>query len=112
MLCSLLSTCMPRYFTSFSWGRSTLPIRTVGQLLLRKVNVIYVDLLLFILILNFFAQSSILLMAAWSFIEAHPLGFVASFVAQISTSFSILVPRMWVLHHNFYCIFSCYLPLN
>jgi hypothetical protein len=27
------------------------------------------------------------------------------FVAQISTSFSILVPRMCVLYRNFYCIF-------
>jgi hypothetical protein len=37
---------------------------------------------------------------------------LARFVAQISTSFSILVPRMCVLYHNSYCIFSCYLPLN
>jgi hypothetical protein len=34
------------------------------------------------------------------------------FVAQMSSSFSILVPRMCVLYHNFYCIFSCYLPPN
>jgi hypothetical protein len=32
------------------------------------------------------------------------------FVAQISTSFSILVPHMCVLYHSFYCIFSRYLP--
>jgi hypothetical protein len=32
---SLLSRCMPRYFTSFFWGRSTLPICTVGQVWLR-----------------------------------------------------------------------------
>jgi hypothetical protein len=32
--------------------------------------------------------------------------------AQISTSFSIPVPRMRVLYHNFYCVFSCYLPPN
>jgi hypothetical protein len=37
---------------------------------------------------------------------------LARFVAQISTSFSILVPCMWVLYHNFYCIFSGYLPPN
>jgi hypothetical protein len=37
---------------------------------------------------------------------------LARFVAQISTFFSIPVPRMWVLHHNFYCVISCYLPLN
>jgi hypothetical protein len=34
------------------------------------------------------------------------------FVAQISTAFSIPGPRMWVLHHNFYCVISCYLPLK
>jgi hypothetical protein len=33
-------------------------------------------------------------------------------VAQISTALSIPVPRMWVLHHNFYCVLSGYLPLN
>jgi hypothetical protein len=37
---------------------------------------------------------------------------LARFVAQISTSFSVLVPRMCVLYHNFYCIFSCYFSLN
>jgi hypothetical protein len=37
---------------------------------------------------------------------------LAMFVAQISTSFSILVPRMCVLYRNFYCIFSGYLPPN
>jgi hypothetical protein len=34
------------------------------------------------------------------------------FVAQIYTSFSIPVPRMCVLYHNFYWVFSCYLPPN
>jgi hypothetical protein len=42
---SLLSRCMPRYFTSFFWGRSTLPIYTVGQVQLHRVNVISMDLL-------------------------------------------------------------------
>jgi hypothetical protein len=28
---SLLPRCMPRYFTSFFWGRRTLPISTVEQ---------------------------------------------------------------------------------
>jgi hypothetical protein len=37
---------------------------------------------------------------------------LARFVAQISTSLSILVTRMCVLHHYFYCIFSDYLPPN
>jgi hypothetical protein len=37
---------------------------------------------------------------------------LARFVAQISTSFSILVPHMSVLSHNFHCIYSCYLSLN
>jgi hypothetical protein len=36
----------------------------------------------------------------------------ATFVSQISTSFSILVPRKCVLYHNFYCIFSGHLPPN
>jgi hypothetical protein len=67
---SLLSRCMLRYFTSFFWGRSTLPICTVGQVWLHCVNVICMDLLWFTLILHFFTQSSILLMEAWSFIEA------------------------------------------
>jgi hypothetical protein len=30
------------------------------------------------------------------------------FVAQISISFSILVPCMCIHYDNFYCIFSCY----
>jgi hypothetical protein len=34
------------------------------------------------------------------------------FVAKISTAFSIPVPRMWMLDHNFYCVISRYLPLN
>jgi hypothetical protein len=34
------------------------------------------------------------------------------FLAQISNSFFILVVRMCVLYHNFYCIFPCYLPPN
>jgi hypothetical protein len=40
---------------------------------------------------------------------------LARFVAQISTSVStsfFLIPRMCALYHNFYCIFSGYLPLN
>jgi hypothetical protein len=37
---------------------------------------------------------------------------LARFIALMSTSFSVLVPCMCVLHHNFYCIFSCYLPPN
>jgi hypothetical protein len=35
---NLLSRCMPRFFTSFFWGRSTLPIYTVGQAWLRRVR--------------------------------------------------------------------------
>jgi hypothetical protein len=38
------------------------------------------------------------------------LGLLARFVTRISTSISILVPRMGMLYHNFYCTFSCYLP--
>jgi hypothetical protein len=34
------------------------------------------------------------------------------FVAQISTSFAIQLPRMCVLYYNFYCVFSFYLPPN
>jgi hypothetical protein len=34
------------------------------------------------------------------------------FIAQISTSFSVPLPRMCVLYHNLYCVFSCYLPPN
>jgi hypothetical protein len=45
-------------------------------------------------------------------IGALALGFVGYVLAQISNSFSIPVPRMCMLYHNFYCIFSCYLPLN
>jgi hypothetical protein len=37
---------------------------------------------------------------------------LARFVAQICTSFSILVSRMRMLYHYFYCIFSGYLPPN
>jgi hypothetical protein len=49
-----------------------------------------------------------------SFFALVLMNFVLSvmFVAQISTSFSIPVPRMWVLYHNFYCIFACYLLPN
>jgi hypothetical protein len=36
----------------------------------------------------------------------------ARFVAEISTSFSVLVPRLCVFYHNFYCIFSRYIQLN
>jgi hypothetical protein len=43
---------------------------TVGQVWLYRVNVICMDLLWFILILHFFAQSSTLLMVAWSFSDA------------------------------------------
>jgi hypothetical protein len=64
---SFLSRCMPRYFTSFFWGRSALPIFTVGQVWFRRLNVICVDLPWFILILHFFVQSSIMLLGAWSF---------------------------------------------
>jgi hypothetical protein len=67
---SLLSICMPRQFTSFFWGAETLPICTFRQVWLHMVNVRCVNLLWFILILHFFAQSLILLMVAWSFIEA------------------------------------------
>jgi hypothetical protein len=34
------------------------------------------------------------------------------FVAQISTSFSIPVPGMFVFYHNFYCRLSYFLPQN
>jgi hypothetical protein len=61
---SLLSRCMSRYCTSFSWGRSRLPICIVGQVCLYRVNVICVDFLWFIFILHFFAQLSIVLMVA------------------------------------------------
>jgi hypothetical protein len=40
------------------------------------------------------------------------LGLLVVLIAQISTSFSVTVPRMWVLHHNFYCVISCYHTLN
>jgi hypothetical protein len=36
---------MPRYFLPFFCGRSTLPICTVGQVWLRRENLICVDLL-------------------------------------------------------------------
>jgi hypothetical protein len=36
---SLLWRCMPRYFTSFFWGRSPLSICTIGHIWLRRVNV-------------------------------------------------------------------------
>jgi hypothetical protein len=67
---SLLWRYMLSYFASFFWGISTLLTFTVGLVWLRRVNVICVDLLWFILILHFFAHSSILLIVAWSFIEA------------------------------------------
>jgi hypothetical protein len=74
LMCSvrvnLLSRCMSRYFTWLFWGRATLPICTVRQVWLRRVNIICVDLIWFILTLHFFAQSSILLLVTWSFIEA------------------------------------------
>jgi hypothetical protein len=37
---------------------------------------------------------------------------LVSFVTQIFTSSSILVPRMCVLHHHLYCLFFGYLPPN
>jgi hypothetical protein len=37
---------------------------------------------------------------------------LAKLLTQISTSFVILVPRMCLLYHNFYCTFSCYLLPN
>jgi hypothetical protein len=42
---SLLSGCMPKYFTLFFWGRTTLPICTIGQVSMSRVNVICVDLI-------------------------------------------------------------------
>jgi hypothetical protein len=45
-------------------------------------------------------------------IGAHSFGFVTRLVAQISNSFSILVPRMCVLYHTFYCILFCHFPSN
>jgi hypothetical protein len=42
-------------------------------------------------------------------IGVHGFGLLARFVAYFSTSLSILVSRVCVLYHNFYCIFSCYL---
>jgi hypothetical protein len=39
----------------------------------------------------------------------HGLDLLATSVAYIFTSLSILVPRLCMLYHNFYCIFSCYL---
>jgi hypothetical protein len=50
---SLLSRCTPRYFTLFFWGRSILPICTVGQVWERRVNVFGLDFVLFILIFHF-----------------------------------------------------------
>jgi hypothetical protein len=44
----------------------------------------------------------------FAFVLMH-LVLLVMFVAQISTSFSIPVPRMCVLYRNFYCVFSCYL---
>jgi hypothetical protein len=32
------------------------------------------------------------------------------FLLKISASLSILVSGLYVFYHNFYCIFSCYLP--
>jgi hypothetical protein len=42
-------------------------------------------------------------------IGAHALGSLVMFVAYISTSFAIPVPRMRVFHH---CKIYCYLPQN
>jgi hypothetical protein len=44
-------------------------------------------------------------------IGSHGLGLVARFLQNICT-FSILVSIMGMLYHNFYCSFSCYLPLR
>jgi hypothetical protein len=41
-----------------------------------------------------------------------PLILLATFLAQISVSFCILVPHMCVIYYSFYCIFSCYLPTD
>jgi hypothetical protein len=60
---------MPRYFTSLFWGRLTLPICSVGQIWLRRVNVICEDFLWFTLIPHLFTQSSVSLMLAWCFTE-------------------------------------------
>jgi hypothetical protein len=56
-------------------------------------------------------------MSSQIFFQLLALGFthlivLARFVAQIFTSFSLLLPRMCVLYYNFYCIFSWYIPLN
>jgi hypothetical protein len=37
---------------------------------------------------------------------------LARFVIQISTSLSVLVPRIRVLYRDFYWIFSCYLDVT
>jgi hypothetical protein len=50
---------------------------------LRRINVPCVDLFLFVLILHFFAQSSILLTVAWNLIEAID---GSSCVAKIAVS--------------------------
>jgi hypothetical protein len=44
------------------------------------------------------------------YIDGHAFGLLAKFVAQISTSLSILVTQICMLYHNCYCIFHCYLP--
>jgi hypothetical protein len=82
---------MPKYFTSFFWGRSTFPFCTVGQVWLHEVNVICVDLLWFILILHFFAQSLILLVVAWSFIEAVPGSSCMAKIAVSSAKAAVVV---------------------
>jgi hypothetical protein len=50
-----------------------------------------VDLLSFILILHFFAQSSILLMVAWSFIEAIAGSSCVANVAVSSAKVAVVV---------------------
>jgi hypothetical protein len=88
---SLLSRCMPRYFTSFFWGRSTLPICTVRQVWLLRVNVICVNLLWFILVLHFFGQSLIILMVAWSFIKAIAGSSCVAKIAVSSAKLAVVV---------------------
>jgi hypothetical protein len=88
---NLLSKCMARYFTSFLWGRSTLPICTVGQVWLCVVNIICVDLLSFILTVYYFPQLLILLMVPWSFIEAITGSSCVTSIAVSSAKVALVV---------------------
>jgi hypothetical protein len=45
-------------------------------------------------------------------IGSHGLGLVARYFAKICTFFSMLVSALGMRYHNFYCSFSCYLPLT